>query len=1851
MRSLLLHPHSRRRRRALRRVLLAAGLLFAASPAGANPNGGIVRGGSATISGQGTAQVDVVQHSQGAVLSWEHFNIAPGEVTNFHQPNASATAINRILQQNPSQILGSLNANGNVYLINPNGFLFGATAKINTHSFAAMTGIDAEGLKKLTGGYDASAQSAPGAKIENHGAIQSGDGGFVYLIAPRVENGKDAVITTPEGEVLLAAGATVTLTDDPSGVGLGIRYTAPGKAGGEAVNLGKIVANGGFARMRADVVRQGGLVQANAVRERAGKIELYASNSLTLAPESVTEAAGGAGKGPGGVVSAKSEGDAQMDPGALLDVSGGAAGGDGGAAELSAKGNLSLSGTLRAGAKAGSKRGSISIDPTILTVPPSDVNLQGAGAIVVEASQRIEVSTGAKINLADNTQAGDDSADRQSLTLRSGGDISFGRDSSIVDDGTGAGGQKIWDVNLVAGADLASPNLLAVAGSKGSIYLSGATFDGTGAVTSLGSNNGEVALTRGNLTVRAAGDLVIGNGGGLKDETGQIDIAIGGDLSFRARRDVDSTGQPIEGVIENGSGDISIVAAGSIHLAESPNTSGNAAIRTRGVAGTDALGQTTISDGGSIFIQVGGDVDAGVGNRWLEPGPPFTAADYADLVSQLPPDAGPPPGYAPPNFDPMPVVRQGILGIGTEAGGDVTIVAGGSVRTGASSVTRSGATAAGLGTQYNGSHIGVFGVPVVQAIDYLTGVVRNAVLPGAPQSHLTVVAGDAIEGDFAMRNGEAEMRAGYALASRVSARTLDPAHLDASLVESGAAQANATHGWFGTLARPVTVDLIDASVEGVGRNGVAIRAIENPSLVYPPARLGTSAIPTYQETDSATLRSPEGDVFLVGNEISMPSASLNGQIAPNPLVRVLPPNVSIQTDRGDLVMVNDFLLYPSERGGLDLQIAGQVRTAGLSASTNAQLALTLLTAGATGDRAFTIPAGTKLRDPATGNTYTVSNALTVASRTPPTPAQGSVVFHLSPEAASGTFTIPTGTIVSASDGRLYRVVSDAILLPPAQRLSQGQVTFYASGGGASKSILIDRGTQLIGPNGSRFLVTAPGTLQPGQLSITLNVVAAPESPGIDAPAYALSLASPIAGIDRAGNLSPTVRPTDLTATVMALDVGSATNAFPHLVSALVSPIPGVESVDNPKQLQGGADLAPFGIGQSVTSSITTGKEPLVTADVLGPAGELVPGTRLVIEDPSVLPAGVNASEILFAVDQIAVGAAVSPTLFRKPTLGNDGTLRPDPAPGTVASVSPAETWIRDGAGVSARIGQSDAAPGIDGRSLNGSFDYFGYLSSCRSGVACAQGLFGSGPTHADDRNRDSLRVLGGFDRVQIQLAKAVFVLTGDPGPDGLFGTPDDGADGSLADFALIAQNNRATDETVVWAPIGSASLGADPPAPGVAPDAFSGMQVAGPGTAKFLIGVLPNKPQLDLNGNGKIDPEENTGDRNGDGHVDASEWQGAPEVFAHLDASQRTINLDGPGPFFTPRTIFAGDGSLTPDEAPYVSTRPSGGTIHLAGAFSSGIGVPLQGSLGLQTIGNVEDTALPVGSAKLDIVANDQIDLNARGSIETYQGGALFVESVGGGVSAASPPPGFTGRRGIVTLFRAPAFGDFPADPSGGGEIGVDVDRDFNVGGLALAALSGSNVTIYSRQGSIDAGVSTPFTKPSVFVGADGTVYVSYQGGGIAAPGGNVGLFAKQDIRIGAGITGAGITISATNVTGTGTGSLNASGSLNISASGSITGNISAGGSINVSGGANVQGASLSAGGIVAGAGAGVGSNAGAGKASAELNQLGSKAEASGFAGLQNAAAGAAASHGVVIQVSSRVIDSDSGDDDSKKRR
>src|SRR5216684_4976919 len=106
--------------------------VLASLPADAGPNGGTVVGGAATIQGAGTGSVTINQSSQNAIINWNTFNIGAGETTRFNQPNGSSIALNRVIGGlGPSQIFGTLTANGRVFVINGDGILFGPNAVIN----------------------------------------------------------------------------------------------------------------------------------------------------------------------------------------------------------------------------------------------------------------------------------------------------------------------------------------------------------------------------------------------------------------------------------------------------------------------------------------------------------------------------------------------------------------------------------------------------------------------------------------------------------------------------------------------------------------------------------------------------------------------------------------------------------------------------------------------------------------------------------------------------------------------------------------------------------------------------------------------------------------------------------------------------------------------------------------------------------------------------------------------------------------------------------------------------------------------------------------------------------------------------------------------------------------------------------------------------------------------------------------------------------------------------------------------------------------------------------------------------------------------------------------------------------------------------------------------------------------------------------------------------------------------------------------------------------------------------------------------------------------------------------------
>ncbi|WP_231949325.1 two-partner secretion domain-containing protein [Herminiimonas arsenitoxidans] len=280
----------------------------------ASPANPTVVNGQVTFSQNGN--VFTITNSPSAIINWASFSINAGEMVRFLQQNSSSSVLNRITGQDPSRIMGALESNGRVFLINPNGIMFGAGSQVNVAGLVAST-LAISNSDFLAGKNKFTAGDVAGA-VSNLGAITTPSGGQVYLIAPDVTN--SGIITSPKGDVVLAAGRSVQLADS-SNPDMQVVVSAPTD---KALNLGEIIAQGGKIGIYGALINQRGKLNANsAVVGENGKIILKASGTTLLEAGSTTTATGA---GTGGEVQVLGEKVGLMGD-ALVDVSGQTGGG------------------------------------------------------------------------------------------------------------------------------------------------------------------------------------------------------------------------------------------------------------------------------------------------------------------------------------------------------------------------------------------------------------------------------------------------------------------------------------------------------------------------------------------------------------------------------------------------------------------------------------------------------------------------------------------------------------------------------------------------------------------------------------------------------------------------------------------------------------------------------------------------------------------------------------------------------------------------------------------------------------------------------------------------------------------------------------------------------------------------------------------------------------------------------------------------------------------------------------------------------------------------------------------------------------------------------------------------------------------------------------------------------------------------------------------------------------------------------------------------------------------------------------------------------------------------------------
>ncbi|GLQ41985.1 hypothetical protein GCM10007902_18350 [Dyella nitratireducens] len=329
-----------RRLAALSLLATALGMTGLAQASG-GPIGGQIIGGSGQIQQVGNTTT-IRQNSQTLSLNWQSFDIAPDQTVNFLQPGSGAIAINRIFSSTPSEIFGHLNANGQVWLINPNGILFGQSAQVNVGGLVASTlDFDDSTLDSSDRRFSGNGKGS----IINRGSLTANNGGYIALLGNQVSN--QGVVTAQLGTVAMGGGSAVTLTFSGNQV---VHLQVDQSTLNNLVeNRQLVVADGGRVIMTAgakdsllaSVVNNSGRVQAQTVQNHNGEITLL-----------------------GGMTAG------QVNVGGTLDASA-PKGGNGGAIETSGAQAHIADGAVITTKAAGGKDGTWLVDPTDFTIAAS----------------------------------------------------------------------------------------------------------------------------------------------------------------------------------------------------------------------------------------------------------------------------------------------------------------------------------------------------------------------------------------------------------------------------------------------------------------------------------------------------------------------------------------------------------------------------------------------------------------------------------------------------------------------------------------------------------------------------------------------------------------------------------------------------------------------------------------------------------------------------------------------------------------------------------------------------------------------------------------------------------------------------------------------------------------------------------------------------------------------------------------------------------------------------------------------------------------------------------------------------------------------------------------------------------------------------------------------------------------------------------------------------------------------------------------------------------------------------------------------------------------------------------------
>jgi filamentous hemagglutinin family protein len=503
---------------------------FAQGPA--LPQGPQVNQGSVSIATSAAGTMTIAQGSDRAIVNWNDFSIGAGHLVQIQQPGASSALLNRVTGDNASLINGGLQANGQVYLLNPHGVVIGPSGTIDTAGFLAsvLHVADADFMKG--GALDLSGGAVAG--IVNLGTIHASSGDVV-LLAPVVAN--RGTISAPGGTAALASGGDVLYS--PGGSIL-IKAPAPVATGDAAVDNSGVIEAAQVALKAAGspyalAVNNDGLISATSLTRDGGRIVLEGGDGDIRVGASGVVRANAAGSGNGGTIHIGAGAQGRTTFAGAAEAKGGDAAGNGGFVEISGH-DLDYTGrttTLAANGKAGT----LLLDPTTIGVGNTVGTDLDGGNVTISAADSITVSSAVSNSTTTNVLVLDAPvvAVNADITLPDG-ELEFGTSGVAGTSVTSASSASInaKNVRVVGGYD--TVNLAgSVTATNGLSYapvnatLSSFTANNaSNAIKFLNLTNGTTTVT-GNVDVRTTTTMTVSN---KLTVNGNLTIAAGGNLTF-----------------------------------------------------------------------------------------------------------------------------------------------------------------------------------------------------------------------------------------------------------------------------------------------------------------------------------------------------------------------------------------------------------------------------------------------------------------------------------------------------------------------------------------------------------------------------------------------------------------------------------------------------------------------------------------------------------------------------------------------------------------------------------------------------------------------------------------------------------------------------------------------------------------------------------------------------------------------------------------------------------------------------------------------------------------------------------------------------------------------------------------------------------------------------------------------------------------------------------------------------------------------------------------------------------------------------------------------------------------------